>query len=93
VEVLKVVPVPNPQIGPEIGLDVEILGAGGQLEVSLYSVAMVEIGSWVVQGNFSSGWNRFSVDMGTLSPGLYFVVCGPPGAKAQGGAARLMIVR
>lgn len=93
VEVLKVVPVPNPQTGPNLGFDVEMLGTASQLEISLYSVSMVEIGSWVVQGDFSSGWNRFSINVGYLPAGLYYVLCGPVPAKAQDSAtARLMIV-
>jgi hypothetical protein len=93
--VIQLVPVPNPQTGPVLGFAVELQGDTSQLQFSLFSVAMVEVGTWVVQGNFTTGWNHCAVSTGGLPAGLYYVLCGPVGGKRQAGEkpARLVILR
>ena len=59
-QVLKLQPVPNPQSGPVLGFAVDLEGGTSELEISIFSVAMAEIGAWLALGT--------SVRAGTASP-------------------------
>ena len=91
----QVVPVPNPQSGPWLGLEVRLLGRTQSLRIVVYDEAFVKVAEGVVQSECRQGWNPLKVYAPGLDNGLYYVLClGPDGlAQRQGGPAKLWMAR
>jgi hypothetical protein len=83
-EILKVLPLPNPQTGPGIRLAVKVSGAGVCLKVRAYTSAMNLAGETEAPGNYATGWNMIRCDWTGLGNGLYFVVVEDCGKKTKG---------
>jgi hypothetical protein len=69
---LRVVPVPNPQHGPDVGLYVQVQGRADSFKVRLYSQALNEVAAFAASGG--SGWVPVRGHVPGLPAGTYFVV-------------------
>jgi len=69
---LRVVPVPNPQHGPDVILYVQVQGRADSIKVRLYSQALNEAASFTAPGG--SGWVQVKGHVPSLPAGAYFVV-------------------
>jgi hypothetical protein len=70
--ILKVVPVPNPQHGPDLRLYVQVLGRASSFKVRLYSQALNEVAAFTAAGG--SGWVQVQGHVPSLPAGTYFVL-------------------
>ena len=65
--------VPNPQHGSRLNFSVDLGSRADQVEVRLYTHAMVLVGIYRCQGSFGPNWSPLNFDLGEALPsGLYF---------------------
>jgi len=83
--ILRVVPVPNPQHGPDVGLYVKVQGRADGFKVRLYSQALNEVAAFTAPGG--SGWVQVKGHVPSLPAGTYFVVVHGIGS-GQGSTAK-----
>jgi hypothetical protein len=83
--IIRVVPVPNPQHGPDLSLYVQVQGRADSFKVRLYSQALNEVAAFTASGG--SGWVPVRGHVPGLSVGTYFVVVHAAGG-GQGSSAR-----
>ena len=93
--VVGLVPVPNPQPGPWLGVDVLLSAPAGAITLQIYDKALVLLGSFTLSGNFHQGWNPVTVDAPGLPVGLYYLACAGTDGLPQrdGGLAKLWVLR
>jgi hypothetical protein len=78
---IPILPVPNPQWGPTITLDVFVQAPSDRITFRFWSRSMVAIQDCAVAGVFGQGWNHVPVPFAAgLSRGLYFVTAAAHGA-------------
>ena len=77
------VPAPNPQPGPVYNFALNLSGPSTDLELRIYSQAMIVLAVADLQGGWVQGWNQVKLDVPGLPNGLYYVVAR---TKTQGSA-------
>jgi len=88
--ILKVLPVPNPQHGPDLQLYVQVQGRADSFKVRLYSPALNEVASFTAGGG--TGWVPVQGHVPGLPAGAYFVVVrGIRGGQAATGKAATLL--
>jgi hypothetical protein len=91
--VLAVLPLPNPQHGPNLSLAVKLDHAASSLGLQVYDRAFVLVAEVQVPGPFSMGWNKAEAAVPTLANGAYFVrVWAMPGGREAGATGAGVVV-
>jgi len=87
---------PQPSNGSRIILLVALEGSADELEVLLYSKALVQAVDLRLAGPFNQGWNSRQLSLPRLPNGVYFVMVRASHGSGQSVAqkpARLMVLR
>ncbi len=92
-ELLRVLPVPNPQGGPFLSVAFQLSAAADVVELKIYSVALAMVHQVTLKGPFAPGWDSAVAPAPGLSRGLYYMKLTAKRSGTTGGpsqAAKLL---